>query len=152
MSMKSAQRVVARPMIARNGGTYRVDLAVGPDRLIDGSAEHGRLEEISRYTDDNGDTEVRYQQRLADPKSRNPNTPGMAWPFGRNGGAGDVIITEPHEESDHAYQTEDVQPEPSEADGEGQNSGGAQEDQDDSRFNTRAQGSRGYRGRSGGIG
>lgn len=129
--IKSAQKRVARPMIARSGGTHMVDLATGADSVIAG------MEKGSEYTDDNGETECTYHPPIDRKEARDPNRTRLSWPFGRNGGVGDVIVKETPSVQDvdymdvaDGYQTEDVQPEPSEADGENQDADGEQDDQD----------------------
>lgn len=146
--MKFSQRRVARPMIARHGGTHLVDLAVSDPS--GGNAERGKMEQVSSYDDDNGDTCTTYRPSLNDTSQRDRNRSAMAWPFGRAGGAGELMVTEVRRTDDEAYRTEDVQPEPGEADGEEQNADGAQTDQDDSKRATVIRAS--YRKRSGGIG
>lgn len=123
MTIKSAQKRHARPMIERNGGTHLVDLAV---------TNVSGMEKCYSDTDDNGDTTTTYRPSINDQSQRDPNRPGMAWPFGRSGGAGEVIVTEERQTDQDAYRMEDVQPEPGPSDGENQNAGGRQDDQDDS--------------------
>lgn len=113
MSMKTAQRVHARPLISRFGGTHRVDLAVGGDTAAAG------MTELYSSEDEHGDKETRYR-----PPSDQASSPLASFGYG----AGDVIVEEPAKVDDEAYLNDDIQPEPSEADGEGQNYGGGQEE------------------------
>lgn len=129
MGYKTAQRTVARPLIARHGGTHQVDLAVDPDEAVAGMRED--------YSFNRGPDKVtRYS----------PNREGS--PFDDYAyGAGSVEVTETATDPDGACETgilNDVQPEPGEADGEEQNAGGSLRAQ--ARYNPT------YRRRDGGIG
>lgn len=135
----SAQRRVARPLIARHGGTHMVDLAVSGETAAAG------MEEVYSYEEDDGDRKTTYRPRRGDDES--PGAPLHSFGYGH----GEVVVTECDREDDDAYLSDDVQPEPSEADGEEQNMGGAQVE--------KARGSRSagvanarYSRRSGGIG
>lgn len=113
MSIKSAQRRVPRPLIARHGGTHKVDLAVGGD-----TATHGMTEMYSSE-DEHGDRETTYR-----PPSDRAMSPLASFAYG----AGEVIVEDRAVVDDEAYLNDDVQPEVSEADGENQDAGGTQEE------------------------
>lgn len=135
MTIRTAQRRVARPLIARNGGTHKVDLAIGADE-----ATRGLEESPYSYEDEHGDKHTTYRPPVDRDKS-----PLASFGYDSN----EVEVTECASYNDEAYLNDDIQPEPSEADGEDQNMGGAQEEV--------PRGARnginpGYRRRSGGIG
>lgn len=133
MPIKTAQRHVARPLIARHGGTHRVDLAVGGE-----AATRGMVEGYA-YDDDHGDKITNYSRPRGEDQS----------PFRSFGGdAGDITVTESAMVDDGACLLDDIQPEPSEGDGEDQNAGGRNMEnaRRDPVPNTR------YGRRSGGIG
>jgi hypothetical protein len=129
MGIKTAQRSVPRPMIARFGGTHQVDLAVDGDEAARGMQEDYSCE------DEHGDKITNYSV----PRGQN-KSPMASFAYG----AGRVTVTESPNTGDEAYLCDDIQPEPSEADGEGQNMGGGQSEI--------ARDTTSYRRRSGGIG
>lgn len=136
MGIRTAQRNVPRPLIARSGGTVRVDLAIGADEATAGLEEST----YGGYTDEHGEKHMTYRPPVDRDKS-----PFASFAYGAN----EVEVTECADTSGgDAYALDDIQPEPSEADGEDQNSGGRQSDvpRRAGGPNTR------YRGRSGGIG
>lgn len=151
MSIKTSIRRVPRPMIARNGGTHDVDLAVSDP--TGGTDERSPMRKVSEYTDDNGDTDTCYEVDTNAKGRLVENTSRMAWPFGIRGGANEVVVTETgRTQSGDAYQIEDVQPEPGEADGEGQNANGRQSAQDSDDSIRVSRGTIRYARRNGGIG
>ena len=125
MGYKTATRSVARPMIARHGGTHEVDLAVGADEAVAGMREEYNYQrgpdKVTQYSPDREDS------------------PFSDYAYG----AGRVTVTETAMEDDGCL-LNDVQPEPGPSDGEEQNAGGAQRPM--ARYNPT------YRRRAGGIG
>lgn len=105
----SAQRRVARPLIARSGGTHMVDLAVSGETAAAG------MREGYSYEERDGDRVTEYA-----PERDEDISPYSGFGYG----VGNVVVTECDREDDDAYLMDDVQPEPSEADGEDQNMGG----------------------------
>lgn len=125
----TAQRRVARPLIARSGGTHMVDLAVSGETAAAG------MEEVYSYPFPDGDeTKTTYRPRRGDDES--PGAPLAAYAYG----AGEVVTTRCDEEADDAYGVSDVQSEPGEADGEDQDASGRQSGKAPSRYTRRTGG------------
>lgn len=136
MGIRTASRRVPRPLIARQGGTHRVDLAIGAD-----AATRGLEESPYSYLDEHGDKHTTYREPVDRDKS----------PFASFGYDSNEVEVEECASQDggDAYLDDDIQPESGEADGENQDAGGSQSETP--RGATRG-GNTGYRRRAGGIG
>lgn len=112
MSMDSARRTVARPLIMRRGGTHEVDLAVDGE-----TATRGMIEDYS-YEDQHGDRITTYR-----PQPGANQSPLSGYAFG----VGNVTVDDPAG-TDGGVLEDEFYPSPAEADGHNQNDGGGMDE------------------------